>query len=455
MCFAIGWFNLTTAHVWPDWISLALLGVGAGFGVFCIQRVRKLPDRGPTYWGIWSIAFAPISTFLVCLTKMLSLYSASAWIARLSTFALFFIGLLWAVWFVERRSRVLEDEDDSRREAGKKIWNPFHPRAWYYRRGQEKLDQSFTTFVGYGFVFFVLFMLLTQMSGCKEIYEMPAGAGEEKQKQVVKIKKVVEKKFIINPYSSVIFNPPPIEDIQLEMLEVTEHTYQIGQGAGDGAGFSGGTNRGKVRFIRLEYAGGDWDQDFGVGADLNLLIEYGLRTGHEVAEKTESRQIRQLKNFPATKCPPVVYMTGQKNIIVGERDVEILREYLLDKHGLLFADNGGSGHWHGQFFDMMRRVLPKVRPVRVPLDHPIHQIPYPIPFLPYVAPHGGREAYGWVVDGRLVCYYHPGDIGDAWADGHAGVPRRIWEHCYQLGTNVLFYGHAEYNRWVTTQEEKE
>ena len=84
----------------------------------------------------------------------------------------------------------------------------------------------------------------------------------------------------------------------------------------------------------------------------------------------------------------------------------------------------------------------------MPLDDVIHRIPYQIPFLPYVAPHGGKDAWGWKVDGRWVCYYHPGDIGDAWSDGHSGVPPEIYEYCYQLGTNVIFYAHVEYNKWL-------
>ena len=74
--------------------------------------------------------------------------------------------------------------------------------------------------------------------------------------------------------------------------------------------------------------------------------------------------------------------------------------------------------------------------------------------LPYVAKHGRSDALGWVVDGRLVAYYHPGDIGDAWADGHSGVPREVWESCYQLGVNVIFYAHAEYNKWLEATKEK-
>ncbi len=162
--------------------------------------------------------------------------------------------------------------------------------------------------------------------------------------------------------------------------------------------------------------------------------------------------VSQLNNFPIGKSPPVVYMTGQQNISLSNSEVKTLREYLIEKHGMLFGDNGGSRHFHNQFVAMMNRVLPDVRPVPIPLDDVIHRIPYQIPFLPYVAPHGGKEALGWYQDGRWVAYYHPGDIGDAWADGHAGVKADIWEACYQLGTNVIFYGHSEYSKWLEARK---
>ena len=82
---------------------------------------------------------------------------------------------------------------------------------------------------------------------------------------------------------------------------------------------------------------------------------------------------------------------------------------------------------------MMNRVLPDIRPVPVPLDDIIHRVPYPIPFLPYVAPHGGKEALGWWKDGRWMCYYHPGDIGDAWADEHAGVAGKAAQFTFTSG----------------------
>ena len=48
-----------------------------------------------------------------------------------------------------------------------------------------------------------------------------------------------------------------------------------------------------------------------------------------------------------------------------------------------------------------------------------------------------------------------GDIGDAWADGHAGVPRPVWEACYRLGGNIILYANSEYSKWLQAQKQKD
>ena len=390
-----------------------------------------------SYIAVWQIAaYFPL---------LFSAYSLSSSLASAGAFGAFFIGLAWAVWWIDRETKRMRLVPTEMR-----TWDPRRLSAWYFGTKNPKLRQSVFTLLSYTFLFGLMFLFLTKLTGCS-IYEAPFGGGEDKQlRQIVKIQKVIKKKYVINPYSSVLFNPPPIDDVELQVLEVTEHLYKIGQGQDAGAGFSAGTARGKVRFIRLIYDGGDWQQDMDRGSDLNLLTEYGVRTGQPVSDRPEPMEIARLKSFPARKSPPMVYMTGQQGISVSDAEIRILREYLLEKHGMLFADNGGSSGWEGQFVAMMRRVLPNVEPISVYLDHSIHRIPYPLPKLPIVAPHGRSNALGWVVDGRLAVYYHPGDIGDAWADGHSGVPHEIWESCYQLGINIIHYAHSEYNRWLET-----
>lgn len=399
------------------------------------------------YRAVLSVSFLPLWQFAIQVPLVFSAYPLAESIARLGTALAFLIGLAWAVWAVDLQTKRTAPPDRL------PTWNPFQLVAWYFGRKNRKLRQSILALAVYTFVFMLVFLFLTNMTGCS-IYELPKGGGEQKQlRQIVKIQKVIRKNYVINPYSSILFNPPPIDDVKLQLLEETRHLYRIGQGKGEGAGYASGTSRGKVRFIRLKYRGGDWHQDMDRGADLNLLTDYGVRTGQKVSDRPEPMEIRRLKNFPARKSPPMVYITGQQNIQVSENEIRILRAYLLDKHGMLFGDNGGSGGWEGQFVGMMRRILPRVEPISVYLDHPIHRIPYLLPKLPYVAKHGRSDALGWVVNGRLVAYYHPGDIGDAWADGHSGVPREVRESCYQLGVNIIFYAHAQYNKWLEATKE--
>jgi hypothetical protein len=427
--------------------------------VFCLVAFLSLVvvffwGRPVWLWAIWAAGLGMFAWMLVMAQGGVTSEDPNA---GLSTFfgALGLGAYLIAGGLVLLLLAAMIPRDAARDLTGRVAWNPLDVEAWYYGRKSRKLVQSLTALAVYGMNFLAGVMFFSLIGGCEERYEMPAGGGETKQiAQQVKVQKVIKKKYVINPFSAIVFNPPPIDDVKLQLNEVTQHQYKVGYGAGEGAGFAGGTAKGRVRFIRLEYAGGDWNQDFGVGADLNMLVEYNARTSHRVADRTESRTVAQLANFPIGASPPFVYLTGQKNISLSKSEIKILREYLIDKHGMIFGDNGGSAHFHNQFFQMMNQVLPGVEAVRVPLDDPIHTRPYRIPFLPYVAPHGGKEAWGWKLDGRWVCYYHPGDIGDAWADEHAGIKPEIAEYCYQLGVNVIFYAHVEYNQWLDARKKR-
>lgn len=453
----------------PAAVQWSVFGGQFALALLWVFRARIRRAEAPVaFWATMTAAFLVGWQFSVFVFDECLLDELRALAARGGLASAFVIGLVWMTWGIETASRhfqaqragqwslqsALKSHSPETKEAPPRpIWNPLDPDAWYYGRSGKRLNQSLVALVTYSALFILLCILASQLQGCYEIYEMPAGGGEQKTvAQVVKVQKIIRQKFIVNPFSAILFEVPPIDEVKLQLEEVTEHTYTPGYGQGEGAGFAGGTKRGKVRFIRLEYPGGDWDQDYGIGGDMNMLVKYYELTSHPIAKRTESRRVAQLKNFPRGKSPPVVYMTGQKNISLSKNDIKILRTYLVDNHGMLFGDNGGSRHFHNQFLAMMNRVLPEVRPVPVPLDDVIHRVPFQIPFLPYVAPHGGNQALGWYLEGRWVCYYHPGDIGDAWSDGHAGVSPEIADACYRLGANVLFYAHTEYAKWLAAQK---
>ena len=465
--YLAGWLVVCADQLWFErfdgsvhwWVPLASLPLGLLWCLWAVFRVRR--TRPAVSFAV-SVLYIVWWQLAVAAAGWMIWDSLRASLAQYGTVGLFLLGLGWVVWFVDRTARRVESRRAARRrkdpasvDPARRGWNPLDVEAWYYGRRSARLNQSTATLLGYSTAFLAALVLLSQMRGCREAYELPAGGGQQKTiAQTVRIEKIIRKKFIVNPYSAILFEVPPIDEVKLNLNEVTEHAYTVGYGQGAGAGF-GGTARGKVRLIRLEYSGGDWDHNFGIGCDQNMLMEYGIRTNQRVADKTESRRIVQLQNFPPDQSPPLVFMTGQKSISLSGSEQKILSDYLTRKHGMIFADNSGSRHFHTQFLSMMNRVLPDVRPVPIPLDDVIHRVPYQIPFLPYVAPHGGTEALGWWKDGRWVCYYHPGDIGDAWRDDHSGVKAEIWEACYQLGTNVIFYAHAEYGKWVDAQRKKE
>jgi len=469
ICWATGllliWLDRFSFHFLPEWLLLLLLTLVLGLALSWAGTARPL-GQAPFRAAV-SAAILPAWLWLVMAPSWLGWMALSATLARLGLGIVFVVGLGWAVWLMERASKMLLPKRRSTclapmpllamngtlRQSAVRTSNPLDIAAWYYGRKHRKLNQSAGTVATYCVLFALLLLLASALTGCNEIYEMPDGGGEAQlRQQVVRIQKVIRKKYVINPFSAVLFNPPPIEEIKLQLQELTKHIYQVGQGQGKHAGFEGGTRRGLVRFIRLSYPGGDWEQDMDRNSDLNMLLWYAANTGHKTARQPEVRSVRQLKRFPDGKSPPMVYMTGQGKITLSSVDTGILRAYLTEKHGMLFADNGGSFGWHSQFFSLMEKVLPKVKPQPVPLDHPVHS---GVPFLPVVAPHGGRTAWGWVVDGRLAVYYHPGDIGDAWADGHAGVPRQVWESGFRLGGNIMLYSHSEYSRWLTAKNDSD
>ncbi|MDP6447687.1 MAG: hypothetical protein QF805_28070, partial [Pirellulaceae bacterium] len=302
-----------------------------GLATCAFWPVRRLRLADPVlFWRRATALYITSWQLSVFVTYTLVWDALRSTLARGGLFGLFFIGLLWTIWLLEKFSQKFESDRyvplntdallAAKQQRGAvvrppKIWHPLDPAAWYYGRANPRLRQSLAGFATYAGVFLLLCIIASRMQGCYEIYEMPAGGGEQKTvAQVVRVQKVIRKKFIVNPFSAIIFETPPIDDVKLQLDEVTEHTYTPGYGEGKGAGFAGGTKRGKVRFIRLEYSGGDWEQDYGIGGDLNMLVKYYELTTHPVANRTESRRVAQLKNFPATKSPPFVYLTGQKNI---------------------------------------------------------------------------------------------------------------------------------------------
>ena len=291
--------------------------------------------------------------------------------------------------------------------------------------------------------------------GWEEPYGLPAGGGQEVQQQVVKIKKEKrkkQKKLTVNPFSPYILERMDIDDVKtlVELDNESRDTYvaTANQGLGKGGKGTGGWPQGMegaaVRFIRLKYRGGDWDQDMGKGADYNLLLKFHEWTGMKIAKDTEFREIERLKFFPKKKAPPFVFMTGMGNVNLSDSEVKILRDYCLVEGGMLFIDNGG-GRFDWAVKNMLRRVFPGKPLVDISNDDTIYQRPYVFPDgAPPFWHHAGYRALGVRDEGRWVVFYHPGDVNDAWRDDHSGASDEVADQAYKLGVNVMFYAFNQY-----------
>lgn len=396
---------------------------------------------------------------------------------------LFVIGLVWTVYLLQRLDQRYERErvDEELALGGdrindvlvsvggevcrsrRKIWNPFDLGAWYYGTNAQRLKQSIVSLFVYFAVFYVVYLAVTSRATAGvDPYDLPAGGGQEMmaQQQQVQIKKVVRKKYIINQFSTVKFAPPPIDQIDMKFEEIVRNEYVVGQGndgtgnlgagGGDTPGWGGGKGFGQVRFLRLVHSDRFWDKNFGIGGDVNMLAEYGSRSRQKVKEETEAISFDQLKAFPFKRSPPLIYVCGAQKFTLSASEQKILRDFIFEKHGMILGDSLGPG-FHQQFVAAMNQIT-GTTPVPIARDDRIHLGPYRLPNLPIVVAHGGTVALGWKVDGRWVAYSHPGALSDAWRDDHAGIRKDIYEMCYQLGVNIIYYAHREYNQWLTSQQ---
>lgn len=322
------------------------------------------------------------------------------------------------------------------------------------RRWRSSLYYAITLF------FLMIFLpFLIGIWGWEAPYTLPKGGGEQVFEEV-KVKKVQKKKkpkkLTVSPWSPYILERMNIDEVVTvkELDEETKDTYTAqqkvvnkgGKGKGKG-GWPEGVENSVIRFIRLKYRGGDWDQDMGKGADYNLLLKFREWTGMRIAKDTEFREIERLKFFPHKKSPPFVFMTGMGGISISDKEAKVLRDYCLKEGGMIFIDNGG-GHFDGAVRNMLRKVFPGKPLSDVPNDDPIHQRPYM--FADGAPPfwhHAGYRAMGVRDDdGRLLVYYHPGDVNDAWRDDHSGVSPEVADQAYKLGINVMFYAFNQYYR---------
>lgn len=137
---------------------------------------------------------------------------------------------------------------------------------------------------------------------------------------------------------------------------------------------------------------------------------------------------------------PFVHMTGHGNVVFSSAEVENLRNYMLGGGFLHIDDNYGMD----EFIRVeLKKIFPSQELVELPTNHPIFHQKYNFNGLPKIHEHDDKraQAFGIIVDGRLVCLYtYQTDLGDGWEDQAVhNDPTEKRRQALQMGANILTY----------------
>jgi hypothetical protein len=191
-----------------------------------------------------------------------------------------------------------------------------------------------------------------------------------------------------------------------------------------------------VKIALLKYGGGgDW---YANPTSLPNLIQFAnknIQTNIDPVPATVEVGSYDIFNFP------FIHMTGHGNVFFNEREVEILRMYLMGGGFLHIDDNYGLNEFIRR---EMKKVFPDQEFVELPFDHPIYHQKYNFDNgLPKIHEHDGKPAqgFGLFVEGRLVVFYsYECDLGDGWESYAVHKdPEPVREKALQMGANIISY----------------
>lgn len=133
----------------------------------------------------------------------------------------------------------------------------------------------------------------------------------------------------------------------------------------------------KFQFARMRYPGGipdfikNWYTDYpNMDAHLTTLLHRltGIEVGAPVLVDPGS---------PSLFDYPLIYSVEPEQMVLGDREINNLREY-LKRGGLWFADDFHGDEEYETFMKQLRRVVPGVKPVELTTAHPLFHCFYDI-----------------------------------------------------------------------------
>lgn len=207
-----------------------------------------------------------------------------------------------------------------------------------------------------------------------------------------------------------------------------------GWGKGNKTGSGTGVRQREFQFVAYlgKYKGGNWDSTVRVsrgkidgGSLPNLLYLISKWSRDKI--KTNERNVEAVEldsdRLFADPVPPFVFITGSRDFVLTEKEVENLRKY-VKIGGAIWGDSsvpGERSRFDIAFRREMRRVIPDVDKEFEPLpeNHPIFTNNYfpEIKSAPAGLNYYQEPVYALRIFGEIAILYTANDYGDMWQVG--------------------------------------
>jgi len=223
-------------------------------------------------------------------------------------------------------------------------------------------------------------------------------------------------------------------------------------------------------FVRIQYkssrgrggwggwgrGGRDWRTDY-PDAEWNLAYRLEQMTSLKVDPEGKVLKLTDpdLFNYP------FIYIVEPGDLYFEEKEVEILRRYLLNGGFLMVDDFWGEQEWENFRYEI-KRVFPNREPVELDLSHEIFNMVFVLkekPQIPNVGlgtesqyhgrtwerPDAQTPHYKAILDDKnrvMVIICHNTDLGDGWereGDNIYYFREFSEKKAYPLGINIIFY----------------
>jgi hypothetical protein len=232
-----------------------------------------------------------------------------------------------------------------------------------------------------------------------------------------------------------ISSPAPETGVDGLTPEAAKAIAQMARGWGAEQGPGVGAREREFEFVAYigQYGGGNWDSTVRTQGDKvtagslpNLLWTVNAWSGDRI--QTNDKKVRAVRLdsdeiFALTPSAPFIFMTGTRDFVLTDKEVETLRKYVRSG-GAIWGDSslpGRNSRFDIAFRREMRRVIPDVDKDFEPLpaNHPIFTKGY-FPEIKDVPPglNFYREpVYALSIYGEIAILYTANDYGNMWQIG--------------------------------------